>query len=328
MARFDEARPRDEGDRHQEAEISRGYRAETDPEPRGDRRAGARDARQRSKRLRQPDDEGAPRRRPRCPFRAPMPREPQQRAGDEEPDSCRPQRIERASDQVLEEDSDEARRDHADDEQSRVAQRVGLASQHVDHQTPETAAVHDEDRSERRDMQRDFYEHAGRVHTRHMSDHGEMSVARDGKELGEPLHQPEQDALPKSHATFPATSATRPITMAPLSRALTRSTLPSRSQVAAMSIASWANSAITKYAPLNPAPRGNSRLAGTNSSPAPAAITKAGRRPTTIGSVRRPIVRSPGSSSTSLTISRTKCSHAASTHGTIPAAGTPTATAP
>src|SRR6266550_3662515 len=298
MARFDEARPRDEGDRHQEAEISRGYRAETDPEPRGDRRAGARDARQRSKRLRQPDDEGSPRRRPRCPFRTTMPRGPQQHAGDEEPDSCRPQRLERTSDQVLEEDSDQARRNHANDEESRVAQRVGLASQHVDHQTPETPAVHHEDRSERRDMQRDFYEHTGRVHARHVSDHREMSVARDGKEFSEPLHQPEQDAL------------------------------PSKSQVAATSTASCANSAITKYAPLNPALRGNSRLAGTKSSPAPAAITKAGRRPTTIGSVRRPIVRSPGSSSTSLTISRTKCSHAASTHGTIPAVGTPTASAP
>src|SRR5439155_535980 len=225
------------------------------------------------------------------------------------------QRLERTSDQVLEEDSDQARRNHANDEESRVAQRVGLASQHVDHQTPETPAVHHEDRSERRDMQRDFYEHTGRVHARHVSDHREMSVARDGKEFSEPLHQPEQDALPKSHVTFPATSATRPITMAPLSRALTRSTLPSKSQVAATSTpASRTTSTITKHRPLMPALRGNTRLAGTTSRPAPAAITTAGRRPTTGARARWPRVCSRRACTSSARSSRTKCSHAASTH--------------
>src|SRR5260370_32471733 len=60
----------------------------------------------------------------------------------------------------------------------------------------------------------------------------------------------------------------------------------------------------------------------------PAATTRAGRRPTAIGNVRRPIVRSAASSSTSFTTSRTRCNQAASTQGTTPAAGSPTASAP
>src|SRR5207244_3129148 len=71
-----------------------------------------------------------------------------------------------------------------------------------------------------------------------------------------------------------------------------------------------------------------SRLAGTNPTPSPAARSAVARDPITTGSVRRPTTRSPGSSPKSLTISRTRWSHAASTQGTTPAAGRPTARAP
>src|SRR5436190_5730213 len=217
---------------------------------------------------------------------------------------------------MLEEDPDQARRNHADDKEAGVAQRIRLAPEDADRELPETAAIHDENRSECRDVEGNFHKHAGRVHAGDVSDDGEVSVARDRKKLGKSLHQPEQNALPERHATFPATSAINPTTMAPLSRMLTRFTFPSSNQVAARSTVIWASNAIKKYARPYPALHGNSRLAGTNSSAAPAEMTSAGPCPTAIGRVRRPMTRSPTSSSTSFTISRTKCSHAARTHGT------------
>src|SRR5439155_27109964 len=59
-----------------------------------------------------------------------------------------------------------------------------------------------------------------------------LPVSSDGQELGKSLHETEQNGLPEIHATFPATSATSPITMAPLSNALTRSTVPKTRPVA------------------------------------------------------------------------------------------------
>src|SRR5437879_2227954 len=69
-------------------------------------------------------------------------------------------------------------------------------------------------------------------------------------------------------------------------------------------------------------------LSGTNASPSAAATSAAPRDPMATGRVRRPITRSPGSSSTSFTISRMRWSHAASVQGTSPLAGRPTASAP
>src|SRR5689334_9763706 len=149
---------------------------------------------------------------------------------------------------MLEENPDEPGGKHPDDQQTRIPQRLGLAPQDLDGQLPEPLAVDDEDRAERRDVQRDLNEHAGRVDAGHVPDDREVAVARDRQKLGESLHEPEENALPECHATFPATSAASPMTIAPLSSVLTRSTLPSNSHVAATSTAICARSAIRKYA--------------------------------------------------------------------------------
>src|SRR6185436_5571827 len=109
---------------------------------------------------------------------------------------------------------------------------------------PEPPAVDDEDRAERRHMQRHLDEHAGRAHAGNVPDHGQMSVARDRQEFGEPLHQSEQNPLPEVHATFPATSATIPATIAVLRRVLTRSMRPRSSHTAAIMTAICARRAM------------------------------------------------------------------------------------
>src|SRR5919197_3621300 len=67
---------------------------------------------------------------------------------------------------------------------------------------------------------------------------------------------------------------------------------------------------------------------GTNNAASAAATSAARRAPRTIGSVRRPTARSPGSSPRSFTISRTRWIQAAGIHGTTPAAALATASAP
>ncbi len=226
------------------------------PPTRGALRAGrhrhgcsrSRDTRERGKSLRQSDDQRAARRRLRATFRRPVFRRPQQKTGDQESDAGGPQRLERALDEVFEKDPNQTRRNHRDDQQSRVAQGVGLTPQDTHDELPEAAPIHDQDGPERRDVQRDFHEHPGRVHAGHVPDDREMPVARNRQKLRESLHQSEQNALPDSHATFPATSAINPMTIAPLRSALTRSTLPSNNHAAATSTAIWARSAIRKYA--------------------------------------------------------------------------------
>ena len=173
-----------------------------------------------------------------------MPRGPEQRAGDEKADSRSPQRFEGTLDEMLEENADQTGGDHPDDEQAGVADRIRSPAKHIDNELPEPPAVDHEDGSQRRDVQRDLDEDARSPHAGHMADHREMPVTRDRQELGKSLHETEQNGLPEIHATFPATSATSPITMAPLSNALTRSTFPKISHVAATSTASCANSAI------------------------------------------------------------------------------------
>src|SRR2546422_11731284 len=98
-------------------------------------------------------------------------------------------------------------------------------------------------------MQRDLHEEPRGLHARHRLDHGEMAGARDGAELRQPLHQPQQNPLPQRHVTRPATRAIRPTTMAPLRRAMTRSIRPTTSRAAATSTARRATTATSKEAP-------------------------------------------------------------------------------
>src|SRR5437763_1441939 len=73
--------------------------------------------------------------------------------------------------------------------------------------------------------------------------------ARDRQELGESLHQSQHDPLPQRHAIRPATSATIPTSIAPFSSRLLRALCPANRRLATASTASWANSAMRKYAP-------------------------------------------------------------------------------
>src|SRR5438874_133206 len=117
---------------------------------------------------------------------------------------------------------------------------------------PQAPAVHHQDGPQRRDMKRNRHEDERGIVGAEPHDgasHREMPRARHGQELREPLHQPQYDPLPDGHVTLPATSATIPTSIAPLSSRLFRALCPANRRLATASTASWANSAITKYAP-------------------------------------------------------------------------------
>src|SRR2546422_7690133 len=54
------------------------------------------------------------------------------------------------------------------------------------------------------------HEHAGRTHARHDLQDPEVSRARHGQELSQPLDQSQNHPLPQRHVTRPATRATMP----------------------------------------------------------------------------------------------------------------------
>src|SRR6266571_5551991 len=91
---------------------------------------------------------------------------------------------------------------------------------------------------------RSLDEHPRRLHPRERLDDHQVSRRGHRQELGEPLHQPQEDALPEGHAIRPATSATMPTSIAPLSSTVLRPVRPTNSRAATTRTASWANRAI------------------------------------------------------------------------------------
>ena len=142
--------------------------------------------------------------------------------------------------------TDNAGRDSSEHEQPQQSQLSGLTPDRAGEQLHETTPVDHEHGGERGDVQRHLDKHAGRPYARYHLEHAQVSRARHREKLSKALHETEENSLPESHATFPATSAIRPTTMATLRRVLTRSTLPSSIHVATTSTAICASSAIRK----------------------------------------------------------------------------------
>ena len=151
----------------------------------------------------------------------------------------------------VEQYSDNAGRQRGEEQQPRGSELGRTPCQNAAHNGPQARAVDHEHGPHSGDVQHDLHKDARRVHACNHLKHPQVTRARHGKKLGEPLHQPKDDALPQGHATRPATSATIPTSMAPFSSRLfpPAGALPMNSRLATARTASCANSAMRKYGP-------------------------------------------------------------------------------
>src|SRR5439155_1142953 len=100
------------------------------------------------------------------------------------------------------------------------AEILGTSRHHTAYDRPQPASVHDQHGAQRRHVERNLHEYARRMHAGHDLEHAQVARARYREKLREALDQPEDEALPERHATRPATSATTPSSIAPVSQRL------------------------------------------------------------------------------------------------------------
>src|SRR2546422_3773882 len=152
-------------------------------------------------------------------------------------------------DLTMKQNADQARGDRRDDEERRITHARAVAAQQAAGDAPEAGTVQHQHGPERRHMQRHFHGDVREMNPGQRLHQHEMPGARDREEFREPLHQPQHNPLPERHATRPATSATIPTSIAPLSRRLFPWVRPVNNRLATASTTSWANRAMRKYAP-------------------------------------------------------------------------------
>src|SRR5258705_6649371 len=128
--------------------------------------------------------------------------------------------MEAFSDLTMKQNTDQGRGDRRHDEERRIPDTRAVTPQHAARDVPETGTIQHQHGSERRHVQRHFHREVREMNPGQGLHQHEMPGARDREKLREPLDQPEDNPLPERHATRPATSATIPTSIAPLSSRL------------------------------------------------------------------------------------------------------------